>query len=901
MGGDDSRIYIFHPTKYLEFAATNKRFAPLEAENNQHFYINTLTVMSFLETNLGFTYKEFYFLVFYLGFIFFYLVLKELQKIFGKNSNNKFIPFFLAILYPANPLMGDQIWNNHWVSIFSIPATPLIFYVFIKIIYGNLKFKDILFYNLLITALSVYFGGVIHPMVTFLILGLFLVTFLIFNLKKTFKILSNSLIFLVIFLVTNSYWLYMLASNFKGNQFLVAVQSAAEGDTKNNLDYYGRYFDLTKFIYLTGVNDSSYYDLFFKVSSYLFFGLIIFSVFLIFYKIIKNKNFSYFKSVSPFLTAFFVSLYFQTISLTSTGQRIFLFLCKIFFLLYGLRNYTTKVPPTYTLFALAIILIGYYSIEKYKNISKSIFVIVLILFTSMSIRNLVLLEDYKYNIPKGMERNERFHEDTFELSEYLKANEQIERMTYLPMSTSTWTLTKNGENEVYIGLSPFTVFSGVDDFNGYMYTDFMQGYFKDYKDLIIKAMNEDDLTNYFKHLAYIGTEAIVIDNHLIDTDTTKYMGYDKSIDYSKLNKNIKKSLTLIYTTKSGKYSVYKLPYSVLSFKNNIYRLAQESTSKTFYRFDYSKDIFTIRDLSEKYVNYDVKEININSQINNIDEILYAKSSNSKNIQLTNTEPTLLLNTDLQKVFLLDFSNQDFMRIVLEGNIKDYRIKMAYERDDKSCFSKIFTREDTCEETLKPDFQEIDGKLIITKRFTRYYLEPKKLLIYISSLNPDIKIKDLKPKFYTGLIRVANAAREDLVDVVVTKNQNSYKYQTPKDYKVNKIDRDHINLIIELENDKDSIILNYNKFYNDKWVLSSENIKNQRKFASNIFFNSWIVTPKEGQTTLNINLKFKETKHESTLREVNKYSIIISVVLIMILNIYEYRKIFNRIPFRKLWR
>ena len=901
MGGDDSRIYMFKPSSYLEYAATNKRFAPLEAENNQHFYINTMTVMSFLETNFGFTYKEFYFLIFYLGFIFFYLLLREVQKIFTKDSENKFIPFFLAILYPANPLMGDQVWNNHWVSIFTIPATPLIFYVFIKIIYSDLKIKDIIFYNLLITALSVYFGGVIHPMVTFLLLGLFLFIFLVFNLRKTFKIILNSLIFLIVFLLTNSYWLFMLASNFKGNQFLVAVQSAAEGDTKNNLDYYGRYFDLTKFIYLTGVNDSSYYDIFFKFSSFLFFGLILYSVYLIFYKVIKNRNFTFLKTVSPFLAAFTVSLYFQTISLTQTGQKLFLFLCKVFFFLYGLRNFTTKVPPTYSLFVLLIILIGFYSIQKYKNISKALFVSILLFFSIISIRNLVLLEDYKYNIPKGMERLESFSGDTYELANYLKSNELIERITYLPMSTSTWTITKNGEEELYIGLSPLTVFSGVDDFNGYMYTDFMQGYFKDYKDLIVKDMNKDDLTNYLKHLSYIGTEVIVIDNDVIETDITKYMGYDKSIDYVKLNNNIKNNLKLIYTTKSGKYSVYKLPYNVLSFKDNIYRLSQESTSKTFYRFDYTKDVFTIKDLSEKYVNFDVKEININSQINNLEEISFAKSSNSKNIELNKTETQLLLNSDQHKVFMIDFKNQDFIRFVLDGNKKDYRIKMAYERENKSCFSKIFTREDTCEETTKPDIQEFDNKIIITKRFSKYYLEDKKLLVYISSLNPNIKLKSVNPIFYSGLIRVNNAEREDLVDLVVTRNTNSYRYQLPKNFTINKIDRDNISVNIELENDKDSVILNYNKFYNDKWVISSENIKNQKKFASNIFFNSWIISPQEGKQTIELTLKFKETKYESILRDVNKYSIIISVILIVILNLYEYRKLFYKLPFRKFWR
>jgi hypothetical protein len=152
-----------------------------------------------------------------------------------------------------------------------------------------------------------------------------------------------------------------------------------------------------------------------------------------------------------------------------------------------------------------------------------------------------------------------------------------------------------------------------------------------------------------------------------------------------------------------------------------------------------------------------------------------------------------------------------------------------------------------------------------------------------------------------LIKVNNAEREDLVDVVVTKNPNSYKYQLPTNYSIKKIDRDHINVNIELENDKDSVILNYNKFYNDKWIVTSENIKNQKKFASNIFFNSWIITPKEGQKVLNINLKFKETSYESILRDVNKYSIIISVILIVILNLYEYRKLFYNIPFRKFWR
>ena len=44
--------------------------------------------------------------------------------------------------------------------------------------------------------------------------------------------------------------------------------------------------------------------------------------------------------------------------------------------------------------------------------------------------------------------------------------------------------------------------------------------------------------------------------------------------------------------------------------------------------------------------------------------------------------------------MIDFKNQDFIRFVLDGNKKDYRIKIVYERENKSCFSKIFTKEDS---------------------------------------------------------------------------------------------------------------------------------------------------------------------------------------------------------------
>jgi hypothetical protein len=155
--------------------------------------------------------------------------------------------------------------------------------------------------------------------------------------------------------------------------------------------------------------------------------------------------------------------------------------------------------------------------------------------------------------------------------------------------------------------------------------------------------------------------------------------------------------------------------------------------------------------------------------------------------------------------------------------------------------------------------------------------------------------------FAGLIKAKNAERADLVDVVVTKNANSFNYQLPKKFTVNKVDRDTLSVKIDLNNDKDSLILNYNKFFNDKWVLKSQDIRNQRKFASNIFFNSWIISPQEGKQTIELTLKFKESKYETLFKEVNKYSIIISVVLLVILNIYEYRKIFYKLPIRKFWR
>ena len=107
--------------------------------------------------------------------------------------------------------------------------------------------------------------------------------------------------------------------------------------------------------------------------------------------------------------------------------------------------------------------------------------------------------------------------------------------------------------------------------------------------------------------------------------------------------------------------------------------------------------------------------------------------------------------------------------------------------------------------------------------------------------------------------------------------------------------------VNLENDNEHFILTYSKFYNDKWVIRSSQIESQTKFPSNIFFNSWIIKPTKGETNLKITLEFIESPYENLLKEVNKYSIIISVVLFVLLNIYEYRKIFYKLPIRKFWR
>lgn len=898
MGGDDSRVYIFYPTQFLNNVSNNLRFSFLETENNQAFYVNTIKVLSLLE-KVGFNYLDFYFLFFYLGFIFFFLSLKEIKIKLNFNSPlvNYFI-LFIALLYPTNPLIVDQVWNNHWTSIFSIIGAPLIFFIFLKIIFNRISIIEIIFLNLIMTSLSLYFGSIIPPIGLSMTLTMGLIIFLILNKKEMFSILKKIILFLIIFVITNSYWIYTLLHIYS------ASTGSSESDTQaylvnlnNAMNYYSKEINNFYLIMLHGVNVNSNFDLLYFFSLIFFWIVFFICLASLITKILKKEiKLEKTNLIIPFGFSLIVAMFLQSIALTPIGKKIFLFLATNFVFLAGFRNYINKVPTTYSLFILTLIfLLVLYAYKQSKALKISL-LLAISLFSLVSFRNLILLEDYKLNLPQGYVRNTSFSSDTWDLFSFIKKNKDIERVAFIPLSTATYGVYKNG-NQLYIGNSPITIFTGVDDYNGFWYSEQVDKVFYPFQNSFLESFKSDSINNFMNHLNLVNADTVVL-NNTVDPDSTDYGFYFKTGNYKNLVSLIRNNLNLVYETPNKEFSVYRLKNRIISFKDKVYNIPAQLSYENFQMLDYTKETFISNSLDKKYINFDL--INFSSQpisdIKNLDKVYDSK----QNLVTMSQKNLIFLNENKDSAIILLQNNKDnIIRIVVDSPEDILSVKFGVEDRGSSCALKIFSAS-YCRILRNPVVQKVENSysytidLIYPTNITFAYLKVKK---------PDTNVRNLNIRAYTGSnyksefnnIEFTKEEKQKLISSLFVNNQDSYNYQIPQEINIQKIDKDSYRIQAKLNNQNQPLILTLSKIYNPKWNLKGNGIESSIHFQANAIFNGWAIKP--NSTNLDLILSFDEYPISLKLKQLNEYSILGSIIFLAITSIYAVIKIL----IRKFWR
>jgi len=893
MGGDDGRFYIFYPNEFYEGKVLNSKIYFLGSEFKTEYLINTLFVLSYLE-KVGFGYKDFYFLIFFLGFYFFYLSLKEIKKYYDFEGplSNYFI-FFLSLLYPANPLVIDQVWNNHWASIFTIIGTPLVFYVFLKIIFKKINFLEIVFYNLVFTALSLYFINVVHIQVMLIFLFIFSCIYLVFNKKDLKFFISRTLFFLIIFISLNFNWIF--------NTFfsLTKLTEGASTVIARDLEYYKTVSNF-EFIFLgyNKINNVINSDIFFTVSFILFATVVLVSLLVLINKILKDYLVS--KNKLDFFTlgiliCFSIIGYLQTIALTKIGAEVFIQASKVIHILNGLRNYINKVPPIYSLIVLTIVFISYVVISKKYKFFKLLLISVIMMFSLVSLRELTLLSDFKFNLPEGYKRASYLDKETFEIINYLEDKKDIQRISYFPLSEGPYDLVKNEKTkELYQGFSPIFAFTGIDSINSTSYLEgktLLSKYFK------TKEFTDMSIEEIMFKIKFLGVNKIVFNNE-IDLNNFIVWSYPKTNKYSLLKEELEKNYVKDFESSNKRFSVYHIENNLIQFKNSLYKL-DENTDFDFYSLDYENSTFTFDTLPKQNLNFYVSnQKNSNHYLNYPIDKFLSKYNQLIEMKVRNASNFPAFNTT-DKLYVLNVSGDNLLRIALSSPKNYVSVRAAVDGSGATCLSRLFGNIKECEMFKDIQPEKVNGNYVYTVKFEE--TAPGNMYILFKNNNPDeFKTEEINPVFYTADVSqlkynpFSEEERLRYLDKYFVKNELSVEYQIPKTIDSSRVSAGVYKVKVELEDRKLPLILVLKNQYSPNWIVEGSFIEKQSRFNSDGMFNGWVIQPNGKSDTLELTIKLKQNKYEDLIKNLNSNLIVLCVLIVVGYGVYFVVKKYKRL-------
>jgi len=891
MAGDDSRIYMFYPSRIYEHLSQRiLQFSPDVPRMN---LINTMYLFSTLE-KIGFGYQEFYFIILILGSLFAYLAFKEILIHYNySNPLSKYFILFLSLLYTSNPLMADQAWNNHYLSIFTIAGIPLMFLIFLKIIFNRINFIQIILLNLVASSLSAFFANAPQILAFVIAAGTMTIVYLLLERKNIFYFILNSTFFIILFILININWIYFIFFNVKN--LVTIIETVKESSTAKSiplLDFgWAESFNNFNYLFLNHVNPNSHADFYFYLPLFLFGLIIIYAITYIFINLFKFNLQN--NQKDSFQVALFSSLiitgYLQSIALTKVGQIVFSYLVNYFSLLYSFRNYMNKIPTVYSFILLSAILVAYIKIPKKFEGFKLIYIIITILFAISSFRNLVLLEDYKFGKPQGYVSATKFDEETLELIDYIKPS-NTKRITYLPLANSPYSIIKN-EKELYAGLSPFVMLLEIDDVNGTFY--FGDNVSKSYIDQ--KYLSNLDYEKLISLYSYLGVNKIIVNNDLdLDKDSNGIYNSEDNKNFEQIKQNLKEKNILEFETKNKKYSVYKFSESDIVFKKNIIKVDKKVPSYNFFKLDFANNTMSFENnLKDEFFNFipvETKAFTIADE-KNISKF-YDSELNLR--EMGKVYPLTLYENPKSrgdKTFYLQKNASNILRIISNIPRDDLRISATSDKVNGGCLRNIFNKTE-CKIFKEPYMQKVGEKFSYT-----FDLGTESIfsLVNVRLRNDTTRLDDLDLQFYLGSNNKLNSDtftqkdKDEYLKNLFISNPAAYTYQIPVVIENQKINNYEYRVKINLKENGLPFVLVLKDLLSDGWVLTGKGITDKTKFNADIQFNGWVIFPEKNVSNIEIVLKHQLNTKSQNIIMISDYSIKISLILLSLISIYGITK------------
>lgn len=483
IGGDDTRLQYLYPEIFLEQIAPYSwnRFASVGTSVASQFYLPFLILWLFLKSiinNLTILNYLAFSSPLIIGFIYFQKYLNELVT----EKKYKLEIYAGTLFYIFSPILAyDQLFI-FLTPVWLVGLIPIILYYFSRYL------KTSNFINVFKALISGSIFSLVALSVPW-ILGLFLpilISFMIIPLLyKKNEILSGIRKFIIFFgliALSQSFWLLGYIMSYVGvssNSFAIKIFTSDFQDTftptvvataTGNIFYplLNIFHRQIAFDFVWGLRDvfTDFYDKTFILNT--IFILILFLGITSFKKYADNKER---KIYLIFLTSFVVSLYFFTVNIGPLKNLFLLFGNLPLFTMF--RNFYDKFSLGYVvIYSVVITMSLIFTKRRLKKFKKtSMFITYAFIFVVLF--NLIPL---KKTINAPIWTTENIYKKIIIPEEYLSFMNEIKKtvtpnniILSLPFGSSTYTVIKEeGSNNIFLGVSPVFIFSGVSDMSGYL-------------------------------------------------------------------------------------------------------------------------------------------------------------------------------------------------------------------------------------------------------------------------------------------------------------------------------------------------------------------------------------------------------------------------------------------------
>jgi len=552
LGGDDSKLYYLFPSEILENYDLNlySRNAPgsLGSYTSLAYLTPFFLILSTLKKILPLMNTQN--LVFglnlsigYLYFIFLYRELTERKNRVGQEAIG-------GLFYVFSNFTAYTLWKHQLFPLYLISSFPLALYLFTKAIKTNR-----IVYTVLTTLVVSLFSIVVMslPWLLAVIICIFPVLLFLISKYKS-KFFKHFVIFAILFLLLNSYWLFhylfSVTSSMGGGSDLISTNITPE-KTKEAAS-----------IMTDAVRGNSLlYPLFNQFntsvqSPNIFLPILTIFPLIVFTSFLFSKTIRY-STVAIFFFWIF-SLYFFVVKIFGdSGLSFFLWLnthikgFNMFRFMYDKFGYALALSSSLLLFSALGVLNQIRSRPRYVMAIALIFICL-----AINSKDFILDKQHALPIPSTASTYysvTNLNSDYYDLVSYLKSSTDESKIAWLPLNTANYTPIRDAydANHYFFGISPIMYLTEKSDLTGLMA-------FGQYQGQITTAAITGNMELMGSLFQKLNANYIIVNND-INTEIAKSYIYPGGIYEKQMRpENQEKLLGKKIMDFGGKYDIYEI-------------------------------------------------------------------------------------------------------------------------------------------------------------------------------------------------------------------------------------------------------------------------------------------------------------------------------------------------------